>query len=235
MEKLMANSVNPNIKGLYRAGSVSAIVLFVSYIIITVAYVRGGALPSGAEEWLRYLAGHTVAWWIILGLSVLTDFLFVPIALSLYFSLKEVNRNAILAGTGFLGFFVVLDLAITWPNYSSLIILSRKYAATTNDAQRVDFVAAAIYAYSVLTSNLLAVYIILIPALGILIISLVMLKGIFKKVTAYLGVVTGILGIVAVVGGFFTSSLGLAVVITSVLTTFWILFVGYGLFRLSKK
>jgi hypothetical protein len=122
---------------------------------------------------------------------------------------------------------VFLDLAITWPNYSSLITLSIKYAATTSDIQRVTIVATANYASTILTSGLIGVYIILIPAIGILIIGLVMLRGIFSKATAYLGVVTGILGVVSVVGAFFIGALDIMAIPTSILTTVWFLFVGY--------
>jgi hypothetical protein len=73
-----------------------------------------------------------------------------------------------------------------------------------------------------------------VPAIGILIIGLVMLKGIFNKVTAYSGVVTGILGIIAVVGSFFIAALGMTAIITSVLTTVWVLLVGLKLIRLSQ-
>ena len=235
MEKLMVNSDNSNMKGLYRVGGMSAIVLSMSYIIITVLYVMGGALPSGGEEWLKHIAKHTLEWKAILGFSVLTDFLFVFVLWSLYWALKEINRNATLAGIGFVGLFVVLDLAVTWPNYSSLISLSTKYAIATNDTQRMAFVAAANYAYGVLSSSLFAVYAILVPALGISIIGLVMLKGTFSKVTAYLGVVTGILGIISVVGPFFLTALGMVAIITSVLTTVWVLFVGFKLLKLSKQ
>lgn len=235
MEKLMVNSDNSSMKGLYRVGGMSAIVLSMSYIIITVLYVMGGALPSGGEEWLKHIAKHTLEWQAILGFSVLTDFLFVFVLWSLYWVLKEINRNATLAGIGFVGLFVVLDLAVTWPNYSSLISLSTKYAIATNDTQRMAFVAAANYAYGVLSSSLFAVYAILVPALGISIIGLVMLKGTFSKVTAYLGVVTGILGIISVVGPFFLTALGMVAIITSVLTTVWVLFVGFKLLKLSKQ
>lgn len=235
MEKLMVNSDNSNMKGLYRVGGMSAIVLSMSYIIITVLYVMGGALPSGGEEWLKHIAKHTLEWKAILGFSVLTDFLFVFVLWSLYWALKEINRNATLAGIGFVGLFVVLDLAVTWPNYSSLISLSTKYAIATNDTQRMAFVAAANYAYGVLSSSLFAVYAILVPALGISIIGLVMLKGTFSKVTAYLGVVTGILGIISVVGPFFLTALGMVAIITSVLTTVWVLFVGFKLLKLSRQ
>jgi hypothetical protein len=235
MEKLMVNSVNSNMKGLYRLGGVSAIVLGTSYIIITVLYVLSGALPSGGEEWLKHLAKYTLEWRAILGFSVLTDFLFIPVAWSLYIALKDVNRNAIFAGIGFVGLFVILDLAVTWPNYFSLITLSSKYAVAINDTQRMAFVAAANYAFGVLSSSLFAVYAILVPALGILIIGLVMLKGTFSKITAYLGVVTGILGIISVVGPFFIAALGMTAIITSVLTTVWVLLVGYKLLRLSQS
>ena len=235
MEKLLVNSDNSNMKGLYRVGGMSAIVLSMSYIIITVLYVMGGALPSGGEECLKHIAKHTLEWQAILGFSVLTDFLFVFVLWSLYWALKEINRNATLAGIGFVGLFVVLDLAVTWPNYSSLISLSTKYAIATNDTQRMAFVAAANYAYGVLSSSLFAVYAILMPALGISIIGLVMLKGTFSKVTAYLGVVTGILGIISVVGPFFLTALGMVAIITSVLTTVWVLFVGFKLLKLSRQ
>jgi hypothetical protein len=54
-----------------------------------------------------------------------------------------------------------------------------------------------------------------------------MLRGIFSKATAYLGVVTGILGVVSVVGAFFIGALDIMAIPTSILTTVWFLFVGY--------
>ncbi len=194
-----------------------------------------GAPPSGAEARLTYLAGNTTLWWAILGLSVLTDFLFVPVALSLYLALKGINRNAMLVATACVGLFIVLDLAITWTNYASLITLSGNYAAATNDAQRAVFVAAAYYPSTVLESSLLFVYNTLVLAVGILMTGLVMLKGIFSKSTAYLGLATGILGIISVVGPFFVNALSVTIIITSVLTTIWVLLVGYRLYRLGQQ
>jgi len=199
-----------------------------------VLYVLGGTLPAGGEEWLKDLAAHTLEWWGILGLSVLTDFIFQFVSWSLYPALRDVNRDAMIAGTGFLVMFVALDLAVTWPNYAALITLSSKYAAAIGDTQRMALVAAANYAVEVLSSSLLAVYAILVPSLGILIIGLVMLKGAFSKVTAYLGVVTGVLGIISVAGPFFIAALGMTAILTSILTTVWVLFVGHKLLRLSQ-
>jgi predicted phage tail protein len=58
-----------------------------------------------------------------------------------------------------------------------------------------------------------------------------MLKGVFNKITAYIGVATGILGSVAVVGSWFTSALGIATILASVLTMVWVFLVGARLIR----
>ena len=234
-QKMMVNAVDPDGKWLYRVGGLSAILFGIAYIVIIGLYVPMGARPSGAEAQLRYIAGNTTSWWAILGLSVLTDFLLVPVALALYLALKGINRNMMLMATAGMGLFVVLDLAITWTNYASLITLSGNYAAAANDAQRAVVVAAAVYPSTVLESNLLFVYNTLTLAVGILMTGLVMLKGIFSKSTAYLGLLTGILGIVSVVGSLFVSSLSLTIIIASVLTTVWVLFVGYRLYRLGQQ
>ena len=220
---------------LYRAGGISAFALGIAYIIIIGLYLPAGAPPSGAEARLLYLAGNTTLWWAILGLSVLTDFLFVPVALSLYIALKEINRNAMLMATAFVGLFIVLDLAVTWTNYAALITLSGNYAAATNDAQKAVFIAGAIYPTAVLESSLIGVYNTFTLAVGILITGLVMLKGIFGKTTAYLALVTGILGIISVLGPFLISSLSVIIIIASVLTTVWVLFAGYRLYRISQQ
>jgi hypothetical protein len=232
---MMVNAVDPDGKWLYRVGGISALVLGLAYIITIALYIPVGAPPSGAKARLTYLAGNTTLWWAILGLSVLTDFLFVPVALSLYLALKGINRNVMLVATACLGLFIVLDLAVTWPNYASLITLSSYYAAATNDAQRAVFVAAANYPSAVLESSFFGVYAILVPSIGILMTGLVMLKGIFSKGMAYLSLVTGILGIVSVASPFFVSSLSVTVIIASVLTTVWVLFVGYRLYRLGQQ
>ena len=232
---MMNHPVDPDGRWLYRAGGVSALVLGIAYLVITGLYVPIGAPPSGAEARLAYLAGNTRTWWAILDLSVLTDFLFVPVALALYLALKGVNRSAMLLATACVGLFIVLDLAITWTNYEALITLSGKYAAAANDAQKAATVAAAIYPSAVLESRLLFVYNSLTLAVGILLTGFVMLKGIFSRSTAYLGLVTGILGIISVVGPFFVSALSPTIIVTSVLTTVWVLFVGYRLYGFGRQ
>lgn len=223
------DAVDPDGRWLYQVGGIAALILGFAYIVTIPLYAHVGAPPSTGAAWLTYGAGKTAEWWAILGLSVLTDVLFVPVAFALYVVLKPVNRNAMLLATAFVGLFVGLDLAVTWSNYAALISLSDSYGAATTAAQRAASVAAASYASAVLSSRLEAVYSIVILACGILLTGLVMRKGLFNKGTAYLGVATGLLGIVAGVSG-----VSITVFLASVLTTVWVLLVGYRLYRLGQ-
>lgn len=231
----IASAVHPQWKGMYRLGAISAFILVISYLIIIALYIPVYPFPDEGQAMLEYLNGKTSVWWAIIGVSALTDFLYALIAFSLYQALKGINRNAMVVATGLAWLFVVLELATTWPNYATLITLSDGYAAATTGAQRAAYVASANYATAVLNSILLEVYAILVPALGTLLTGLVMRRGLFNKVTAYLGVVTGVLGIVSVVGPLFVSALAPTIVLTSLLTTIWFLLVAFRLYKLEQQ
>jgi hypothetical protein len=130
--------------------------------------------------------------------------------------------------------FVVLDLAITWTAYSLLITLGGNYAAATSDAQRATIVAAAGYPSAIIDFPLLGIYIILIPALGLLFASLVMRKGIFSKTLVYMGMIAGACGILAGIGPLFISELETAQYINASLAMIWFFFVGLKLYKLGQ-
>jgi hypothetical protein len=219
---------------LHRFAGMSAIVLGLSYVAITAMYVVGGALPDDPAERLRHLDANATAWWLILGLSVLTDLLFLPVMWSLFQLLKHVSTAAMLAGTGLVGVFIVLDLTITWPNFAALISLSDQFATAADETQRTVVLGAATYAVDVLSSSLFGVFAILVPAAGIFVISLAMLKRGFGRLAAYTGLATGVFGLVAIVGPIVVDVAGAAAILASVLTTVWILVVGFKLVRVSS-
>jgi uncharacterized protein DUF4386 len=231
-ENTAFNPVDPEKKWLYRVGGISALAIAIGYIVIIALYVPMGAPPSGGEARLAYIGANTAAWWAILWVSVVTDLLFVPVALALYVALKGIHKHLMRFATILVMLFVILDLAITWPNHALLILLSGRYAAATG-SESVAILGAANYAALVLESGLLGFYIILIPGLGILLTGLVMLKSVFNTATAYLGIATGIFAAIAVVGPLFVSVLGTAAILASILTLVWLVFVGVKLLRLG--
>lgn len=212
-----------------RVGGICAIVLGIAYVVTLPLYASVGAPPSTGDAWLRYLTGKTTVWSIIAGLSVLTDLLFVPVALALFLALRGAGETVMRLATAFVGLFVVLDLAVTWTNYASLITLGLSYGTATTDSQRAALVAAAGYPASVLASGVEPVYAIAILSLGILLIGLVMRRSAFGNVAAILALVTGVLGLVA------PTRVGVVIILNAVCATAWILLVGYRLLRLGSQ
>lgn len=211
----------------YRVGGIAAVLLAVGYTVIVPLYFHVGAPPNGGDAWFTYLPGKTSVWWAIVAISVLTDLLFVPVTLTLYLALRDQGKNAMLLATAFIGAFVMLDLAVTWSHYASILILYEKYAATTNEVLRRDYLSAADYGSAMLTSRLEIVYSIVTLSFGILVMGFVMLKGVFSKVTAYLGLITGILGIASL------TRLSFTIIGNALCAIAWLFLVGYRLCRLD--
>lgn len=235
MNEKIQFTVDPDEKWIYRVGGLSGIVLGLGYLLtipVTVLFA-GGFPPPGVEARLAFFAEHAAGWWAVTGLMVFTDLLYVPFFLALYHALKGINIYMMLLAFACAGLFVVLDLAVTWTAYPSLIILSGNYAEVTSDAQRAIIVASAGYPSTIVDSPLSGIYAILIPALGLLFASLVMLKGIFSKTLAYMGVVAGVCGILAGIGPLFISELETFQYINASLALIWFFFVGFKLYKLA--
>ena len=210
-----------------RIGGVSGLLLGAGYVVIIALYASVGPPPEGdAQAWLEYLDGKQAAWWAIAGLSVFTDTLYLPIAFAMVLALRHLAPVAVIAGATLVALFVVLDLAVTWTNYAALIGMSWAVSAGTAGP---EIIAAATYPAAVLDSPVFAVYAILVPALGILLLNVGLLRHPSGRLAGWLGVLTGILGTVSVVGAFVIGELGLLVIPTSVLTAVWAVVVGVAL------
>ena len=236
MNEKMQFKVDTDGKWIYRVGGLSALVLGIGYLMtFPVITYAGGFQPSGIEARLAFFAEHRAGWWAITGLMIFTDLLYVPVFLALYQALKGFNKYLMLLALAAECLFVALDLALTWTPYSSLITMGGNYVAATSEAQRATIVAAAGYPSAIVDSPLGGIYVILIPAFGLLFSSLVMRKGIFNKILAYLGVIAGVCGILAGIGPIFISQLETAQKINASLAMIWFFFVGWRLYRLSQQ
>jgi len=228
-------TVDPDEKWMYRVAGICAIVLVVGYFITFPIYGLVGNQPaSGVEAQLAYFAEHAAGWWAILFLMVVTDLLLVPIFFGIYMALKHINKGLMLVALAFKAFlFVILDLAITWMAFSTMIIAGVQYGTATTEAQRAALAAAAAYASATLASPLADTYANVIPALGVFFAGLVMLKGVFNKATAYLALSMGLVGIIYL-GSFFIDGLEALRYINALLATFFYLLVGIRLYKLGQ-
>src|SRR5829696_8739117 len=88
-------------------------------------------------------------------------------------------------------------VSFAWPTTGegslAMVVLSDRYGAATTDAERAGFVAGA---EVLLALNDTQVVIGVLQTLGILLLSVLMLRGVFPPGLAWLGVATGVIGIV---------------------------------------
>ena len=232
--RMSTRTTDPDEQWMYRACGVAAVALGIAYLVTMVLYARVGAPPLDGEAWFAYAAGKTTMWRAIVGLAVLTDLLFVPVAFALYLALRGAHRSAMLLAAALVLLFAVLDVAVTQTNFAALITLSSNYDAASTEAVRAANVAAATYATAVLASTVGA-YSIVVLALGEVLVGLVMLRADFSRVAAYLALTAGILGIVSVAGPLLVRASSGAIIISSVLTTAWVFVVGYRLYALGRQ
>jgi hypothetical protein len=226
-------SPDPSWRSLYWAGGVSA-ALYVVLIIIPLVLVFTTPQPpsSGGAATLQYIASHKSVYIIELvsfvGLSVPAMVVF----LALYVALKRLNKSYAAIGA-----LVAIASEIAALAFSSspqslnggLVYLSDQYMAATTAVQRIAFATAAEGLIAV--TNAVAAAGIL-TALGILIISLVMLKGVFPKGVAYVGIVTGVLGIFSEA---LRPILGPGYIVYGLLLPIWFIAVGWKLYRLGSS
>jgi len=225
--------VDPSWKGLYRWGGVSALVTAVLFAVGIGLGIALGAQPSGVEDVLGWLGRQTTLAYATYGTFILADVATIPWALALYFALKGINKNAMLAAVGFEGLYLALDLGVVQASMISLIGLSQNYAAAVSDIQRAAYVAAANSAFGTHALGLLF-YGGVFPGIMTVITGLVMLKGVFRKIVASLGIIGGILELVSTLS-IFASVFSILALATLILAPIWLLLVGYRLYSLGKR
>ena len=108
-----------------------------------------------------------------------------------------------------------------------MVRLSDKYASAATDAERASYVAGA---EVLMALNDIPGIIGILQTLGILLISLLMLQGIFPRALAWLGVATGAIGIVSEA---LRPVLGWAYSIYGLLLFAWLIWVAIELWRLE--
>jgi hypothetical protein len=223
---------DPSWRGLYRAGGVSA-ALFVVPILVAIVLITVAPPPLNADgaATLQYIASHKVLYIIEQALWLAPSVFALVVFLALFPALKHLNKSyaALGALVGIASWALTLAIPTTGGGAPVLVNLSDRYMSATTAAQHTAFATAA--EVFIAENNITYAVGILAPV-GILIISLVMLKGVFPKGVASLGIVTGALGIVSealrpIIGpGYFVYGLLLPI---------WFLAVGWKLYRLARS
>ena len=223
---------DPSWRDLYRAGGVAGLLVGVIYIVAAILIFTTPSPPTaGGAETLQYIAAHRLLYilkqilWLVPSVPAMVVFL------ALYSALKQVNKSY--AAIGAVLSIAAWALSFAWPTTGegapTLVALSNSYTAATSAAARTAFATAA---EVLIATEAIPTIIGVLQTVGILIISLVMVGGVFPKWVAYLGVVTGAIGIVSEA---LISILGIAYAIYGVLVMVWFLVIGWQLYRLAGE
>jgi hypothetical protein len=216
---------------LYSIGCALAFV-YVIMVVVPLALIFSVPQPpaAGGAAVLAYIASHKAIYLIELicfvGLSIPGLGVFLAVSVSL----KETNVSlAALGGlTGIVSEILALALGSSPQSLSAgLVYLSDQYIAATAEAQRAALSAAAegflANANAISPAGILT-------ALGIFLLSMGMLRGVYGRWVAILGIVTGALGMVFEA---LRPQIGMLYGLYGILLPIWFVAIGLGLFKLG--
>ncbi len=222
---------DPSWSGLYKAGGVSAILYVVIAIIVPgVMYLVNplmSEMKSGLDV-LKLISSGKFSWLILQTTVLGTSFLAIIAFAALFMALKPVNKSYALIATLiavtchilFIAYYpVLLGLTHLAENFQSAGMTQKLTAVAAADA-----LLAINNAFNPLYESVFAV--------SILIYSLVMLKGVFQKMTGWLGILTAIAAFVALI---LYPVLGIGYLWWWVVFMVWFVLVGWKLYRLGRS
>ncbi len=220
---------------LCRAGGVAAFVFLVYCLATMVQMTVLGGPPSTVAETFRVLQQNKVVGLLRLDFpTVLVLPLYYLLFFGLFAALKDTERTHAAIGTALV--FLGVTLVLAMPTALPLMALSDKYADATNEAMKAHFLAAG---ESVLATDIwhgTGAYMggILVQ-IGAVWISVVMLRGVFSKVTACVGIITHALDLVhIVVVPFLPKVATVFMIIAGLGYPVWLWLVGRRLLRVGK-
>lgn len=184
---------------LFKIAFISTI-LMLSIIPLQIVVYIVSPPPSTAEGFITLFNKSTL--WGLLSLDLLyiiNTILIVPIYLSFYQLLKNVNKPLIFLAIT-LG---IISIAAYFPSNTSFEVLnlSHKYTLATSEIQRQTLTATVDGMLAIYTGTTFNVYYVL-SAITLILFSYVMLKSqIFNKSTAIVGIISGILMIIPSTAG----------------------------------
>src|SRR3989441_4457525 len=196
----------------------------------TCSYSKLG--PSSVQSGLTSIQSQRLLFGMTWGIYLVSDLLYLIAFPALYFALRQANRTVTLIAAIFNLVFVAVDVGVDIPLRLSLIGLSNSYLSTNGN------VRAAYLATGQLTmdlANLTALVATFLQFSAIVLASYAMLKSeTFKKSAAYIGMASGVLGLLFIPTFALGSMLsGLFNIGGFVLLVIWSMLAGYRLYKLS--
>lgn len=213
---------------LYKTGGAAALISAV-FIPIQIIVFIVWPLPSTVIGWFTLFHNSKLIGLIDLDLLLVADnVLLVPIFLSLYVILRRTNESFLTIATA-LAFLGIVFFITSNPAFE-MLSLSGQYAAAATDAQRSTLLAAGQTVLATWQGSAFQVGYVLGSVAGIAIGIVMLISGIFGRVTAYMLILANIVGL-----GLYVPSIGVYISVFSVVfLEVWYTLVGRRLLQLGR-
>jgi hypothetical protein len=176
-----------NWKGLYKIAGVTTLVLMVFFLFDIIIWGVFGPYPVSAEGWFRLLQENKHVGLLLLSLPTLFGMvLYYLTFLSLYHILRQTNSSfaALAVLFAFIGLTILLITNMVYP----IVYLSKHYALTTTETERVLLLAAGeTKIATAITGVNMGGF--LVEGAAVLFSLLMLRSTTFSKLIAYLGIV----------------------------------------------
>ena len=245
-----AKTTNSNGQSLYKVGGVAALiagVIFRRNIAAEVSLFSNRASPTTIGDWFELLQSNRLLALTYLNIFDLVNYLLVGLMfLALYVVLVNIEKNlmTVAAAFGFAGIVIYFATNTAF----SMLSLSEQYAIATTDLQRSILLGAG---QAVLSLNRFSgsgaypgsggyMSLMFIAAASVMISIVMMRSKIFNPLTAYIGILAGVLDLVYGLAFVFVAGIPsdvLALIFIPVAGLFWMIWhimVGWRLFQLGQ-
>jgi Domain of unknown function (DUF4386) len=220
--------------GYYRAGALSIIIAGVMVLVTLplIPLLIPSLAPSSVKSGLTSIQSQSLLFAMTWGIYLVSDLLYLIAFPALYFALRQANRTVTLIAAIFNMVFVAVDVGVDIPLRLSLIGLSNSYTSTSGDNQ-TPYLATGQLTMDL--ANITALVATFLQFSAIILASYAMLKSqTFKKTVGYIGIVSGVSGLLFIptfaVGSMLS---GLLNIIGFIFLVIWSLLVGLKLYKLS--
>ncbi len=216
-------------KGLYKAGGISAFLYIILGIIVPAVMLlfREYDFDMDGAALLQFIAASKNWFLILQTLVLMPGILAVVVFAALFAALKHLNKGYAALGA-LIGITMQILFVAYYPVLLGLVHLGSHYM-TVDPAHQIAFATAA--EALIAQNNAFNPLYEAVFAISILIVSLVMLKGVFSKFAAYLGIVTSVS---AYIGLALWPLIGVAYFWWWLFFIVWFIAIGLKLYRLGS-
>ena len=216
---ILSETVDSRWRGLYKLGSISAIIISIlllgDFVVYGVTYAVWPNLSTPIDYFKLFSNNWLVGLLNFDLLGMISYLLYVPVILTLYFALRRKSETIMIVATVL---FVVGIAAFFASNTAfPMLTLSNQYAVAKTEAERAMIEAASLAMITLFNQNAFMVSYAIVSAAWTMIASVMLRSNLFNPITAWAGILGGGSGVIAVITGLIDEVLGN----TSEVRTLW--------------